>query len=127
MHRDEFRYWSKNEAVCELSKYLGYGFKSHASRRMIDLCTEENFIEWPNLCRHWEGEVPKIDIMSEASGIDLDKIDHKAYHQLSSYHNRLRKRVPNDEEFKAAFREYVLRKLKEDRDLRYRNVQLQDC
>lgn len=120
VHRDEFRYWSKNEAVCELSKYLGYGFKSHGARRMIDECTEEHFIEWPKLFRHWEGEVLKIDQMSEVSGVNLDGITHNTYHQLSSYHNKLRKRLPDETEFREAFRKYVLKKLKEDRDLRYR-------
>jgi hypothetical protein len=127
-HKDSFRYWSKNEAVCELSKYLGYGFKSKAGRRLVDSCTEEYCIEWPRVFRHWEEEMAtKLDIMSEASGVDLDKIDHKTYHQLSSYFNKLRKRVPDDSEFKEVFRKYVLRKMKEKKDLRYRNVQLQDC
>ena len=120
VHKDEFRFWSKYEAVTELSKYLGYGNRSKAGRRAIDECTEEYCIEWPRVFRHWESEVPKIDLMSDASGIDLDQIDHKTYHQLSSYHNRLKKKIPDDAEFKEKFRQYVQRKLKEDRDLRFR-------
>lgn len=130
VHRDEFRFWSKNEAVCELSKYLGYGFKSHASRRAIDSCTEEFCIEWPKVCRHWEGEVMKIDIMSEASGIDLDGISHQTYHQLSSYYNKLRKRIPEDDEFREVFNKYVNRKIIENKDLRFKRcsttLKLQD-
>ena len=127
-HKNSFRMWSKNEAVCELSKYLGYGSKSHATRRAIDSCTEEFCIEWPRVFRHWEEEMgTKLDLMSETSGVDLDVISHKTYHQLSSYYNKLRKRIPDDDEFKEAFRQYVLRKMKEKKDLRYRNVQLQDC
>jgi hypothetical protein len=95
---------------------------------MVDNCTEEYCIEWPRVFRHWEEEMAtKLDIMSEASGVDLVQIDHKTYHQLSSYFNKLRKRVPDDSEFKEVFRKYVLRKMKEKKDLRYRNVQLQDC
>lgn len=120
VHRDEFRYWSKNEAIYALSKYLEYGSKSHGARRMIDECTEEHCIEWPNLFRHWEGELLKIDIMSDASGIDLDKIDHKTYHQLSSYYNKLKKRVGDSSEFKEAFNQYVKRKIELNKDLRYR-------
>ena len=120
VHRDEFRYWSKNEAVCELSKYLEYGFKSHGARRMIDRCTEEHCIEWPRLFRHWEGEVPKLDQMSEISGVNLDHISHKTYHQLSSYFNKLRKRVPDTDSFREAFRQYVKRKIELNKDLRYR-------
>lgn len=127
-HKNSFRMWSKNEAVCELSKYLGYGFKSHATRRAIDSCTEEFCIEWPRVFRHWEEEMgTKLDLMSETSGIDLDGISHQIYHQLNSYYNKLRKRIPEDSEFREAFRQYVLRKMKEKKDLRYRNVQLQDC
>ena len=119
-HKDSFRYWSKNEAVGELSKYLGYGIRSKAGRRAIDSCTEEYCIEWPRVFRHWEEEMAtKLDIMSEASGVDLDQIDHKTYHQLSAYHNRLKKKIPDDAKFREAFRKYLLRKLKEKKDLRF--------
>lgn len=120
-HKNSFRMWSKNEAVCELSKYLGYGFKSHASRRMIDSCTEEYCIEWPRVYRHWEEEMgTKLEIMSESSGIDLDNISHKTYHQLSSYFNKLRKRIPDDAKFRESFRQYVKKKIALNKDLRYR-------
>jgi hypothetical protein len=62
----------------------------------------------------------KIDIMSEASGVDIDGISHQTYHQLSSYYNKVRKRIPDDDEFREAFRKYVLRKLKENKDLRFK-------
>ena len=124
-HKNSFRMWSKNEAVCELSKYLGYGFKSHAGRMAIDKCTEEFCIEWPKVWRHWEEEMgTKLDIMSEASGVDLDGISHQTYHQLSSYFNKLRNRITNDEEFKEAFYQYVKRKIELNKDLRYRDVRL---
>lgn len=120
-HKDSFRYWSKNEAVTELSKYLGYGTRSKAGRRLIDSCTEEYCIEWPSLGRHWEENMyTKLDLMEEISGVDLSSITNKTYHQLSSYFNKLRKRISNDYEFKVAFREYVLRKLSEKKDLRFR-------
>lgn len=119
-HEDSFRYWSKNEAIGELSRYLGYGIRSKAGRRAIDSCTEEYCIEWPRVYRHWEEEVAtKLDIMSEASGVDLDQIDHKTYHQLSAYHNMLKKKVPDETKFREAFRQYVLRKLSEKKDLRF--------
>ncbi len=124
-HKNSFRMWSKNEAVCELSKYLGYGFKSHASRRAIDSCTEEYCIEWPKVWRHWEEEIgTKLDLMSETSGVDLDTISHKTYHQLSSYFNKLRKRVPDNTGFREAFRQYVKKKIELNKDLRYRDVRL---
>lgn len=120
-HKNSFRMWSKNEAVCELSKYLGYGFKSHASRRAIDSCTEEYCIEWPRVYRHWEEVIgTKLELMSENSGIDLDNISHKTYHQLSSYFNKLRKRIPDDAKFRESFRQYVKRKMELNKDLRYR-------
>lgn len=124
-HKNTFRMWSKNEAVCELSNYLGYGFKSHASRRMVDLCTEEYCIEWPKVWRHWEEEMgTKLDLMSETSGVNLDGISHQTYHQLSSYYNKLRKRIPEDSEFREAFHQYVKKKMELNKDLRYRDVRL---
>ena len=120
VHKDEFRFWSKNEAVFELSKYLGYGSRSHGARRMIEECTEEFCIEWPSLCRHWESEVLKIDLMSDDCGIDLDGISHQTYHQISSYHNKLRKRIPDDDEFREVFNKYVNRKIRENKDLRFK-------
>lgn len=124
-HKNSLRMWSKNEAVCELSKYLGYGFKSHASRRAIDSCTEEFCIEWPKVWRHWEEEMgTKLDLMSETSGVNLDGISHQTYHQLSSYYNKLRKRIPEDSEFREAFYQYVKRKMELNKDLRYRDVRL---
>lgn len=130
-HKNSFRMWSKNEAVCELSKYLGYGSKSHATRRAIDSCTEEFCIEWPRVFRHWEEEIgTKLDLMSEASGIDLDGISHQTYHQLSSYYNKLRKRIPEDDEFREVFNKYVNRKIIENKDLRFKRcsttLKLQD-
>ena len=120
-HENTFRFWSKNESVCVLSKYLGYGCKSHGARRMIDQCTEEYCIEWPKVWRHWEEEIgTKLDLMSETSGVDLDGIAHKTYHQMSSYFNKLRKRLSDEAEFKEAFQKYVLRKIKLKKDLRLR-------
>lgn len=120
-HENTFRYWSKNEAVTELSKYMGYGQRSKAGRRLVDNCTEEYCIEWPSLGRHWEENMyTKLDLMEEISGVDLSRITNKTYHELSSYHNRLKKKIPDDAKFREEFSKYVLRKLKEDRDLRYR-------
>ena len=88
---------------------------------MIDQCTEEYCIEWPKVWRHWEEEIgTKLDLMSETSGVDLDGIAHKTYHQMSSYFNKLRKRLSDEAEFKEAFQKYVLRKIKLKKDLRLR-------
>lgn len=120
VHSEEFRYWSKNEAVTELSNYLGYGRRSKASRRILDECTSEFCIEWPNVFRHWEGIYHSRDKLTDLSGVDMWGVEYKTYRAIRSYHSKLKKRCKSDEELKRRFTEYVNRKLNMKKDLRYK-------